>query len=75
MVTWNDFNESTCFEPTVEHGYQYLDEVERWWGEKTGRPVNLEDNRAPFAEYRKACSPTERAEIPHVPTAADSQRE
>ena len=64
LVTWNDFNEATCFEPTVEHGYQFLDALETWWGKRTGRPVDLQDNRAPFETYKKECSDVERRELP-----------
>jgi glycoprotein endo-alpha-1,2-mannosidase len=63
-VTWNDFNEATCFEPTVEHGFDFVNELERWWGEKTGRPVDWYDNRAAFEQYKRECSDAERAEIP-----------
>jgi hypothetical protein len=64
LVTWNDFNESTCFEPTVQHGFAFLDALEQGWGEKTGRPVNLADNREPLEQYQRDCSDPERAEIP-----------
>jgi len=64
LVTWNDFNEATCFEPTTQYGYQSIDALEQWWGQKTGRAVDLKDNRRPFEEYRKSCSEAERAEIP-----------
>jgi hypothetical protein len=64
LVTWNDFNESTCFEPTVQHGFEWLDQLETWWGQATGHPVDLKDNRAAFEEYKKTCSDTEKSEIP-----------
>src|SRR5205823_4147416 len=64
LVTFNDFTEGTCFEPTTQYGFQFLDALEKWWGDKTGRPVNLEDNRAAFKEYLKECSDVERAEVP-----------
>jgi hypothetical protein len=64
LVTWNDYNEATCFEPTVEHGYEFLDATEKWWGDVTGRPVDLNDNREPLKEYFKSCSDVEKAEIP-----------
>ena len=64
LVTWNDFNESTCFEPTVQHKFEYIDALEKWWGEKTGRAVDLKDNREPFEEYKRTCSPEERGELP-----------
>jgi len=56
IVTWNDFNEGTEVEPTREHQFQYLDAIETWWGQKTGRPVNLDDNRAAFDEFKKKTS-------------------
>jgi hypothetical protein len=64
MVTWNDYNEATCFEPTVQHGYEFLDATEKWWGQVTGRPVNLDDNRAALKAYIKSCSAAEKVEIP-----------
>lgn len=64
IVTWNDFNEGTVVEPTRETGFTYLDAIETWWGAKTGRPVNLEDNRAPFLEYAASATPEEKAELP-----------
>jgi hypothetical protein len=65
-VTWNDFNEGTCFEPTLQHGFDFIDEVERFIGKLHGRPVNLEDNREPYREYIKTCSDRERQELPKV---------
>lgn len=67
VVTWNDFNEGTQVEPTREDGFWYLDAVETWWGERTGRPVDLADNREPFLDYARQCSPTERRELPPEP--------
>jgi len=66
-VTWNDFNEGTCFEPTLEHGFSFVDEVERFVNKLHGRPLNLEDNREPFREYVKTCSDRQRQELPKVP--------
>lgn len=51
IVTWNDFAEGTVVEPTRENGFWYLDAIETWWGERTGRRVNLADNRKPFLDY------------------------
>ncbi|MDF1739635.1 MAG: hypothetical protein P1U86_10785 [Verrucomicrobiales bacterium] len=65
LVTWNDFNEGTVIEPTLENGFQYLDALEVWLGEKTGREVDLEDNRAPFQRYIENASEAERNEVPH----------
>jgi len=67
IVTWNDFNEGTMVEPTRENGFWYLDAIETWWGEKTGRPVNLMDNRQPFLDYVSHCSSQEKAELPAAP--------
>ncbi|MDB5325876.1 MAG: hypothetical protein JWM57_1445 [Phycisphaerales bacterium] len=64
LVTWNDFNESTCFEPTVQHRFEFLEELGRWWSRSTHRQVDLEGLPRAFADYRQNCSPTERAEIP-----------
>ncbi|WOO41843.1 endo-1,3-alpha-glucanase family glycosylhydrolase [Rubellicoccus peritrichatus] len=63
VVTWNDFNEGTALEPTLGNGFQYLDALESWWSEKTGRPANLEDNREAFMEYLQVASPEERSEV------------
>jgi sugar phosphate isomerase/epimerase len=64
LVTWNDFNEGTSIEPTLENGFQYLDAFEVWLGEKTGRTVNLDDNRIPFRRYLEQCSEAEKREVP-----------
>ncbi|MBL8993379.1 MAG: hypothetical protein JNM63_08570 [Spirochaetia bacterium] len=64
IVTWNDFEEGTVVEPTRDFGYWYLDAIETWWGEKTGRPVDLNDNREPFREYASACSGVSKGELP-----------
>ena len=64
LVTWNDFNEGTAMEPTVEQGYQYLDALESWWGERTGRVINLEDNRVPFTRYMQSANSSQLAELP-----------
>ncbi len=64
IVTWNDFNEDTVVEPTREEGFADLDALETWWGARTGRPVDLSDNRTPFLDYAAAASPREKAELP-----------
>lgn len=74
IVTWNDFNEGTVLEPTLENGFQYLDALETWWGEKTGRPVNLANNRDAFMEYLQFASPEERLEVlPEALRVADEE--
>lgn len=64
LVTWNDFNEGAVIEPTLENGFRYLDALEVWLGEKTGRAVDLEDNRKPFRRFLEAASEAEIKEIP-----------
>jgi hypothetical protein len=66
IVTWNDFNEGTVVEPTVENGYKILDEIELWWNNMTGRSVNLLDNRDAYRQYLKTCSPAQRSLLPLV---------
>jgi glycoprotein endo-alpha-1,2-mannosidase len=67
IVTWNDFNEGTVVEPTRGTGFQYLDAIATWWGEKMGRRVDLEAIREPFLRYARTCSPQQRAELPAAP--------
>lgn len=74
IVTWNDFNEGTVIEPTRETGFQYLDAIATWWGRSKGRPVDLDAIRAPFREYVRTCSPSERAELPENPDSYLARR-
>lgn len=74
VVTWNDFNEGTVVEPTREEGFRDLDALATWWAAKTGRKTNLDAIRAPFREYARACSVTERAELPTPPYDASLAR-
>lgn len=64
IVTWNDFNEGTEIEPTLEHGFNYLDALEQWIGKIKGRPVNLDDNRRPYQAYQQEAPPRLRELIP-----------
>lgn len=64
LVTWNDFNEGTALEPTLENGFLYLDRVEQNIGKITGRPVDLQDNRIPFEEYMASASSSQLEEVP-----------
>jgi hypothetical protein len=64
LVTWNDFNESTCFEPTVQNGSKFLESLGNWWHDQTGRPVQLDQIPPALDQYKKDCSDQERAEIP-----------
>ncbi len=66
LVTWNDFNEGTVFEPTIDKGFTYLDELEIWWNKITNRPVNLLDNREAFEEYVEHCSVKQRKRLPQI---------
>ncbi len=64
LVTWNDFNEGTALEPSLDEGYLYIDSLETWIGEKTGREVNLEDNRAPLEKYLRTANVAQQHELP-----------
>lgn len=66
IVTWNDFNEGTVIEPTVENGFTQLDQIETWWNKISGRPVNLLDNRDAFVEYVRNCSGKQKNRIPDI---------
>ncbi|MCC6579784.1 MAG: hypothetical protein IT440_05035 [Phycisphaeraceae bacterium] len=66
IVTWNDFNEGTAVEPSLEYGYQWLDAIEQWLGKTQGRPVNLDDNRDPLREYLRTCSELEKQMLPEM---------
>jgi Glycosyl hydrolase family 99 len=65
-VTWNDFNEGTCFEPTTKYGFAWVDEVAKYIGRLHGGPVNLEDNRQAYRDYVRSTNKTERSELPKV---------
>ncbi|GHC00402.1 endo-1,3-alpha-glucanase family glycosylhydrolase [Cerasicoccus arenae] len=69
VVTWNDFNEGTAIEPSLDEGYLYLDSLETWIGERTGRVVDLSDNRLPLKEYLKNASS---AQLDEMLTEAES---
>ncbi len=48
IATWNDWQEGTAIEPSVENGYDYLNAIETWYGQLTGRSVDLDDNESPY---------------------------
>ncbi len=54
IVTWNDFGEGTCVEPTREHGYRYLEAIQavrrRFPDEPF--PYRADDLRLPLRIYR-----------------------
>lgn len=64
LVTWNDFNEGTCFEPTVQYGTRFLETLGAWWRQSTGKDVHLDQLGAALDQYKRECSAQERAEIP-----------
>ncbi len=65
LVTWNDFNEGTEFEPTVENGFSALDAMENWWAQSKGLAApDLRDNREPLRAYLRALTLGQKAEIP-----------
>ncbi|QDU34990.1 Glycosyl hydrolase family 71 [Poriferisphaera corsica] len=64
LMTWNDWEEATAIEPSREFGFDYLDAIEKWWSNQTGRPVDLKDNRAPLQEFINNMTPQQKAEFP-----------
>ncbi|MFO0892772.1 MAG: glycoside hydrolase family 71/99-like protein [Isosphaeraceae bacterium] len=52
-ITWNDFGEGTCIEPTREHGYTYLEKIQaiRLRSGDRGFPYTAADLRLPFRVY------------------------
>jgi len=52
IITWNDFQEGSTIEPTTEYGFQYLDRIEEWVEQWSGRPSRLTDNEWPYRLYR-----------------------
>lgn len=71
LVTWNDFNEGTAIEPTLEKGYRYLNALETWIGERTGRTVNLDDNKEPFESYLETSTPAQKRQLPKINSPRD----
>ncbi len=63
IVTWNDWAEGTVVEPSLEHGFEYLDAIETWWGARTGRPVDLADNREPYLRLREEAASLQTTEL------------
>ena len=64
IVTWNDFNEGTVVEPTRQNGFQYLDALAIWSAARRGEHADLDAIRKPLLQYRRECSPQQRAEMP-----------
>ncbi|MDF3128460.1 endo-1,3-alpha-glucanase family glycosylhydrolase [Kiritimatiellaeota bacterium B1221] len=52
IVTWNDFEEGTTIEPTLEYGFTYLNMTEEFIAEYTGRTSELSDNTAAHFLYQ-----------------------
>lgn len=52
IVTWNDFQEGTPIEPTVEFEFQFIDQTELHIGSLTGRSSNLDDNDLGLALFK-----------------------
>jgi glycoprotein endo-alpha-1,2-mannosidase len=52
IVTWNDFQEGTTVEPTVEYGFTLLNLTERYVRDFTGRASSYEDNQWGYRIYR-----------------------
>ncbi len=52
VVTWNDFQEGSTIEPSMEYGFDYLDHTERWVERLNRRPARLKDNAWPYRLFR-----------------------
>lgn len=52
LITWNDFGEGTMIEPTVEFGFQFLEEVQDY----TGVPYGLEELTLVYDWYTMSAS-------------------
>lgn len=52
IVTWNDFEEGTPIEPTLEFEFQFVDQTELHIESLTGRSKNLTDNDLGLMLYR-----------------------
>jgi hypothetical protein len=66
IVTWNDFNEGTEVEPTVEEGFAMLDEIGRWWAEIKGRAFDGKGLRAALRQYLGGLSADRRNDTPEA---------
>jgi hypothetical protein len=66
IVTWNDFNEGTEVEPTVENGFSDLDAIEAWWCGVKGVTPNPEAKREALKRWLDQCQPTKRQEVPEA---------
>ncbi|QQE13063.1 hypothetical protein JD969_06275 [Planctomycetota bacterium] len=64
IMTWNDWEEGTAVEPSRDFGFTYVDTIEKWWGDVTGREVNLEDNRQGFEGLLGELSEFQSDELP-----------
>lgn len=64
LVTWNDFNEGTCLEPTLQNGFTYMDAFATWWAARHGRKADLDAIRKPFLDYVEQCGGEAKAELP-----------
>lgn len=64
IVTWNDFNEGTEVEPTVEEGFAMLDEIGAWWAGVKGNVFDPARLRSALRSYLKGRSASQRADTP-----------
>lgn len=64
VVTWNDFNEGTEVEPTVEHGFAALDAIEKWWSGVKGVPADPQAKREPLKRLLEQWPADRRQEVP-----------
>ena len=70
IVTWNDFNEGTEVEPTVENGFSDLDAIEAWWCGVKGVVPKPEAKREALKRWLKQCPPDKRQDAPEAAFSA-----
>lgn len=51
VVTWNDFAEGTCVEPTFQYGNLYLELLGEWFGRRNGREYEYGRTQLPYRWY------------------------
>lgn len=52
IATWNDFQEGTVIEPTIDDRYTYLNKTEMYISKYKNHDVNIKDNEFPFQIYQ-----------------------
>lgn len=64
IVTWNDFNEGTEIEPTVEEGFLMLDTIGAWWAGVKNRSYDPAGVRAALRGFLNRIPEARRTGLP-----------